>query len=80
MQTPDKISRLTYFKVAFVASAAGIMTYQFIFGLFDMNLENPIAIWKLLCKSFFVAIVSALILGLLNALFKFLPKTNKSNL
>lgn len=67
------MSRFTYFKIAFVAAAAGITTYQLIVGLFDIDWNTHKALWKLLGKSILVGFVSALILGILNAAFKFIP-------
>ncbi len=67
------MSRFIHFKVAFTAAAMGITAYQLILGLFDMDWNVDNALWKLLGKSIFIGITSALILGLINACFKFFP-------
>ncbi|WP_298156932.1 hypothetical protein [Flavobacterium sp.] len=67
------MSRLYYFKYAFFSFAAGCTTYFLVTGLFELDFDAPNAVWKWLGKSFFVGVVSGLILGILNAIFKYAP-------
>jgi len=45
-------------------------TGALVFGLFDVDFSNSEALTKLLLKSFMVAVITGLIMGLLNMYFK----------
>lgn len=59
-----------YFKVTFVVIFAGLFTGTMIYGLFDIDLSNSVAITKLFLRSLMTAFGTGLILGLLNMFFK----------
>ncbi len=64
------MNRFFYFKVTFLSIAAGLFTAMLVYGLFDINFSDTKALTTLLVKSFSVAVVTGLMLGILNVFFK----------
>lgn len=64
------MNRLFYFKVTFLSVAAALFSGMLVYGLLEVDFSNRDAITRLLLKSLVVAVVTALILGLLNMYFK----------
>lgn len=64
------MNRFFYFKVTFLSISAGLFAGGLVYGLFDVDFSNSEALTKLLLKSFMVAVITGLIMGLLNMYFK----------
>ena len=64
------MNRFFYFKVTFLSISAGLFAGALVFGLFDVDISNREALIKLFLKSFMVAVIIGLIMGLLNMYFK----------
>ena len=59
-----------YFKVTFLSISAGLFVGALVYGLFDVDFSNREALTKLLLKSFMAAVITGIILGLLNMYLK----------
>lgn len=59
-----------YFKITFLSVTAGLTVGLLVYGLFDTDLSNADAIGILALKSFIIALVTGLVLGILNVFFK----------
>ena len=59
-----------YFKVPFLSVSAGLFVGILIYGLFDLDFSNSEALINLLFKSSVTAILTGLVLGILNMFFK----------
>jgi hypothetical protein len=59
-----------YFKITFIPATVGLTAGLLIYGLLDTNLTNAKAIGMLVVKSFTVALITGLVLGILNVIFK----------
>ena len=64
------MNRFYYFKVTFLSISAGLFAGALVFGLFDVDFSNREALIKLFLKSFMVAVIIGLLMGLLNMYFK----------
>ena len=64
------MNRFFYFKVTFLSISAGLFAGMLVYGLFDVDFSNNEALIKFLLKSLFTAIVTGLIVGILNMFFK----------
>ena len=64
------MNRFFYLKVTFLSISAGLFAGALVFGLFDVDFSNSEALTKLLLKSLVVAVITGLIMGLLNMYFK----------
>ena len=64
------MNRFFYFKVTFLSISAGLFSGALVFGLFDVDFSNTEALTKLFLKSFMVAVIIGLLMGLLNMYFK----------
>lgn len=64
------MNRFFYFKVTFLSISAGLFVGALVYGLFDVDFSNNEALLKLLWRSFFLAIGTGLIMGILNMFFK----------
>lgn len=73
------MNRFFYFKMTFLSIFAGLCAGIFVYGLFDVNFSNTEALTKLLFKSFVTAIVTGLILGILNMFLKIGDSQKKEN-
>ena len=71
------MNRFYYFKKTFLSLAAGLFAGQLVYYSFDLDFSNTEAIKLLVLKSLFVAITTALILGLLNMFFQLGLPINK---
>jgi hypothetical protein len=64
------MNRFFYFKVTFLSISAGLFAGALVYGLFDVDFSNKEALTELFLKSFMVAVITGLIMGLLNMYFK----------
>ena len=64
------MNKFFYFKVTFLSISFGLFIGILVYGLFDLDFSNSDAIVKLLFKSLAIAIVTGLVLGILNMFFK----------
>jgi hypothetical protein len=64
------MNRFFYFKVTFLSISAGLFAGALVYGFFDVDFSNTEALTKLFLKSFMVAVITGLIMGLLNMYFK----------
>ncbi len=64
------MSKYFYFKVTFLSVSAGLFAGQFVYGLFDISIQNHEAIAKLFLKCLATAILTGLVLGILNMFLK----------
>ncbi len=64
------MNKFFYFKMTFLSISSGLFAGFLVFGLFDVDFSNREALTNLLLKSFGVAIVTGLVLGILNMVFK----------
>ncbi|WP_162126108.1 hypothetical protein [Flavobacterium phycosphaerae] len=64
------MNRFFYFKVTFLSVSAGLFAGIIVYGLFDIDFSNSEALTKLVTRSFVTAIVTGLLLGILNMFFK----------
>lgn len=71
------MTRFYYFKITFIAVATGLTTGLFVYnGLTIENFTMPI-VGTAVAKSLFTGICTALILALLNMIFRITPFKNK---
>jgi hypothetical protein len=78
-----KMKKAEYFKITFVAIVIGLTVGQIVYGLLTKGIITDLQkIQELIFRSLFVAILTALVLGILNMYFKILPiqKTGNDNL
>ncbi|WP_026977927.1 hypothetical protein [Flavobacterium tegetincola] len=73
------MNRFSYFKVTFLSLTAGLFVGIFLYGLFDVDFSDHQALINLLFKSFVTAIITGLLLGLLNMFFKIGNFKKKAN-
>jgi hypothetical protein len=59
-----------YFKTTFLSITAGIFAGMFIYGLFDIDISNARAVGGVALRSFAVAVITGVLLGLANMYFK----------
>lgn len=64
------MNKFFYFKVTFSSISAGLFVGALVYGLFDVDFSNREALTKLLLKSFMAAVITGLIMGLLNMYFR----------
>ncbi len=64
------MNRFFYFKVTFLSITTGLFVGLVVYGLFDIDFSNGHALSNLFIKSFVTAIVTGLVLGILNILLK----------
>lgn len=71
------MSKYFYFKIAFVATAAGLFAGSVVYGLFDIDCSNLVLLGELVFKSAVKALVTALVFGIGNMYLKILPLQKK---
>ena len=64
------MSKLFYFKVTFLFVSVGLFVGNLAEGLLEIDFTNTKLLWKLVFKSFIVAVLTGLILGFLNMFLK----------
>ena len=65
------MNKFFYFKLAFVFVFVFVFISSLLNGIFDLDFSNNEAITKLFLRSFVKALITAVVLGLLNISFKF---------
>lgn len=64
------MSKLFYFKVTFIFVSVALFVANLIKGLFEIGFSYTDALTQIVLKSFVIAILTGLILGILNMFFK----------
>ena len=64
------MNKFFYFKVTFLSVSAGLFAGKIVSGLFDISIQNHEAITKLFLKSLVTAVLTGLVLGVLNMFLK----------
>ena len=75
------MNKFFYFKVTFLSITAGLFAGLVVYGLFDVDFSSTEALKTLFFRSLLIAVVTGLIMGLLNMFFQignFRKPENKS--
>ena len=64
------MSKYIYFKLTFLSVSAGLFAGKIVYGLFDISIQNHETIAKLFLKSLVTAVLTGLLLGILNMFLK----------
>ncbi|WP_320814183.1 hypothetical protein [Flavobacterium sp.] len=73
------MSKLFYFKVTFLFVSVGLFVGNLAEGLFNIDYSNTELLLKLVLKSFVTAVLTGLLLGVLNMFFKIGDFNKKEN-